>query len=97
MSAGRKSKTLSTTRLAIALVYSSGRRQLLFIIVASIVTSVTIAGQLLVGRTLLNLLAHGGRVDAGDLAPSLVALGVLLMLAAVAQTIATELRTPLIE
>ena len=97
MTARRKSKRLSTTRLAISLVYSSGRRQLLLIVAASIVTSVTIAGQLLVGRTLLNLLAHNARVDAGDLAPSLAALGALLMLAAVAQTVATELRTPLSE
>ncbi len=91
----RKYKTLSTIRLAISLVYSSGRRQLLLIIAASIVTSAAIAGQLLVGRTLLNLLADSSKVDAGDLAPSLAALGALLMLSAVAQTMANELRIPL--
>jgi ATP-binding cassette subfamily B protein len=93
----RTTKSLSTIRLAISLVYSSGRRQLLFIIGATILTSATIAGQLLVGRTLLNLLADGSKVDASDLAPSLAVLGALLMLSAVAQTITTELRTPLSE
>jgi ATP-binding cassette, subfamily B, bacterial len=93
----RTTKSLSTIRLAISLVYSSGRRQLLFIIAATILTSATIAGQLLVGRTLLNLLADGSKVDASDLAPSLAVLGALLMLSAVAQTITTELRTPLSE
>jgi ATP-binding cassette subfamily B protein len=87
--------TLSTIRLAIALVYSSGRRQLLLIIGASIVTSVAIAGQLLVGRTILDLLADNDRVDAGDLAPYLVTLGVLLMVAALSQAVASELRVPL--
>jgi ATP-binding cassette, subfamily B, bacterial len=90
-----RNKTLSTTRLAVSLVYSSGRRQLLFIIGSSIITSLTIAGQLLIGRKLLNLLAGTGHVSAGELAPSLAALGGLLMVAAVAQTVANELRTPL--
>ena len=87
--------TLSTIRLAISLVYSSGRRQLLSIIVADVVTSIAIAGQLLVGRTLLDLLADSERVDAGDLAPYLVALGVLLMVSAMSQAVASELRIPL--
>lgn len=91
----RKPQALSTARLAISLVYSSGRRQLILIVVASVVTSLAFAGQLLVGRTLLNMLAHRDKVDAGDLAPSLVTLGVLLMIAALAQATAGELRTPL--
>jgi ATP-binding cassette subfamily B protein len=87
--------TLSTLRLAIALVYSSGRRQLLLIIGASIVTSVAIAGQLLVGRTILDLLADNEHVDAGELAPYLATLGALLMFAALSQAVASELRVPL--
>ncbi len=86
-----------TIRLAISLVYSSGRRQLLVILGATVVTSASIAGQLLVGRTLLNLLADRDHVGASDLAPYLAALGALLMLAALSQAIATELRIPLAE
>ena len=51
---------------------SAGRRQLLTIVGASVVTSLAIAGQLLVGRSLLDLLADDGNVSAGDLAPYLV-------------------------
>jgi ATP-binding cassette subfamily B protein len=87
--------TLTTLRLAISLVYSAGRRQLILIIVASVITSMAIAGQLLVGRTLLDLLADSDRVDAGDLAPHLAALGALMMVAALSQAIAGELRVPL--
>ncbi len=54
---------LATIRAALALVYSSGRRQLLLIFVSTIVTSAAIAGQLLVGRTLLDLLADSDRVE----------------------------------
>ncbi len=89
--------TLRTIRLAVSLVYRSGRRQLVLIIAASVVTSVAVAGQLLVGRTILDLLAQNERVDAGQLAPYLAMLGVLLMLAAMSQAAATELRLPLSE
>ena len=84
-----------TIRLAIGLVMSSGRRSMLLILAATIVTSGAIAGQLLVGRTLLNLLADDRHTDAGDLAPYLAALGALLMASALAQAVAGELRLPL--
>ena len=71
--------TLRTIRLAVSLVYRSGRRQLLLIVGASVVTSVALAGQLLVGRTMLDLLAENEHVDAGQLAPHLAVLGVLLL------------------
>src|SRR4051812_36113634 len=89
--------TLRTLRLAVSLVYRSGRRQLLVIVAASVVTSVAVAGQLLVGRTILDLLAGSKRVDGGELAPYLALLGVLLMVAAMSQAVAGELRMPLSE
>jgi ATP-binding cassette subfamily B protein len=89
--------TLRTIRLAVSLVYRSGRRQLLVIVGASVITSAAIAGQLLAGRTILDLLAENHRVDAGDLAPYLALLGVLLMVAAMSQAFASELRLPLSE
>jgi ATP-binding cassette subfamily B protein len=88
------SSTWSTIRLAISLVYSSGRRLLLLILASTIVTSIAIAAQLLVGRTLLDLLADGG-VDAADLAPYLAALGALLVVSALSQAVTGELRLPL--
>lgn len=93
-SAGEYS-TLGTIRLAWSLVYSSGRGLLAFVLASSIVTSAAIAGQLLLGRTLLDLIAGGDRVDAGELAPYLAALGGLLMVSAMSQAIASELRIPL--
>jgi ATP-binding cassette, subfamily B, bacterial len=87
--------TLNTIRLAISLVYSAGPRRLCFIIGASVVTSLAIAGQLLVGRTILNLLSDNERVDAGDLAPHLAILGALLMVSAMSQALVSELRIPL--
>jgi ATP-binding cassette subfamily B protein len=93
----RTSTTLGTIRLAISLVYSTGRTRLFVIIGASAVTSFCIAGQLLVGRTVLDLLADSGTADAGDLAPYLAALGALLLVAALSQAFASELRIPLAE
>jgi ATP-binding cassette subfamily B protein len=93
----RESSSWSTVRLAVSLVYSSGRRELIAIVASTIVTSVAIAGQLLVGRTLLNLLADSAHVSAGDLAPYLGMLGALLMLAALSQAVAGELRVLLAE
>ena len=80
-----------------SLVYRSGRRQLLIIVGASVITSAAIAGQLLAGRTILDLLAENHRVDAGELAPYLLLLGVLLMVSAMSQAFASELRLPLSE
>jgi ATP-binding cassette subfamily B protein len=87
----------STIRLAISLVYSAGRRQLFIILIATVVTSLAVAGQLLVGRELLDLLAGSDEVNGGELAPHLLVLGVLLMLAALSQAVAGELRLPLAE
>lgn len=84
-----------TIRLALSLVWRSGRLQFLFIIAATVVTSLCVAGQLLIGRQILDLLAGGKQVDAGELAPYLVALGVLLMVAALSQAVTSELRIPL--
>jgi ATP-binding cassette, subfamily B, bacterial len=92
-----KQTTLSTIRVAISLVYSSGRRQLFLIIGSTVVTSVAIAGQLLVGRTLLDLLGESERVSASRLAPYLAALAALLLLSALSQAFASELRIPLSE
>lgn len=86
---------LSTVRLAFTLVSSAGRRTLVLIIGAVVVTSLAVAGQLLVGRSLLDLLADRDRVDASEIAPYLVALGALLLMSALSQAVANELRIPL--
>ncbi|HAS11803.1 MAG TPA: hypothetical protein DCS55_15005 [Acidimicrobiaceae bacterium] len=82
-------------RLALSIVYRSGRALLIFTVVSGFVTAAATAGELLIGRELLNLLAGGDEVDAGDLAPYLIVLGVLLMVAAISQAVAKELRLPL--
>jgi ATP-binding cassette subfamily B protein len=89
--------TVQTVRLAFSLVDSAGRGLLVAIVAASVVTSAAIAGQLMVGRTILDLLASNDHVDAGELAPSIVALGLLLLLAALSQAATNELRIPLSE
>jgi ATP-binding cassette subfamily B protein len=88
---------IGTIRSAIRLVYSSGRAALLLIVASTIVTSVAIAGQLLVGATLLDLLADTDHVDASELAPYLVALGGLLLMSAMSQALAGDLRILLSE
>jgi ATP-binding cassette, subfamily B, bacterial len=93
----RDRHALRTIRLALSLVFASGRLQLVLIVASTVVTALSIAGQLLVGRQLLNLLAGSKHVDAGELAPYLVALGVLLMVSALSQAIVSELRIPLQE
>ena len=77
MEAVRSPKRLSTIRLALSIVYGAGRRETIFIILSTVVTAVAIAGQLLVGRSLLDLLADNDRVEAADLAPQLLLLGLL--------------------
>ena len=67
------------------------------IIASTIVTALAVAGQLLLGRQILDLLAGGDRVDAAELAPYLAALGLLLLVSALSQAIANELRIPLFE
>ena len=95
MTRARVRRVLRTVKLAVSIVWEAGRWQLLTIVGASVVTSLAIAGQLLVGRSLLDMLADGSDVSAGDLAPDLVLLGVLLMVAALSQAVASELRLPL--
>ena len=87
--------TLGTIRAAVALVWSAGRRQLTIILLTTIVTSLAIAGQLLVGRTLLDRLADNEHTDAGELAGPLLVLGALMLIGAVSQAVAGELRIPL--
>jgi ATP-binding cassette subfamily B protein len=89
--------TPRTLRLAFSLVWSAGRRRLLVILAAVVVTSLAVAGQLLVGRALLDLLAGSEDVDATAITPYLVALAALLLVAAVSQAVAGELRLPLAE
>jgi ATP-binding cassette subfamily B protein len=89
-------KSFSTVRLAVRLVWASGRILLLTIIVLTVITAGAIAGQLLVGRDLLNTLADdAGPVDFAQLAPGLALLGVLLLVGALSQACADELRLPL--
>jgi ATP-binding cassette subfamily B protein len=95
--ADERQGALTTLRLAIKLVYSSGRGALLVIVASTVVTSVAIAGQLLVGSALLDLLADSDRVDAGELTPYLLALGVLLLMSSMSQAVAGDLRVLLSE
>ena len=97
MKAARGRRVFRTIRLALSLVWRSGRLQFSFILASTVVTSLAIAGQLLIGREILDLLAGGDHVDAGELAPYLVALGCLLMVSALSQAVASELRIPLQE
>ena len=87
--------TLGTIRAAVALVWSAGPRQLTIILLTTVVTSLAIAGQLLVGRTLLDRLADNEHTDAGELAGPLLVLGALMLIGAVSQAVAGELRIPL--
>ena len=89
--------TYRTLRTAFTLVWASGRRSVIGILIATAFTSAAVAGQLLIGRTVLDLLATGDTVDASELAPYLVVLGALLMASALSQAAATELRVPLAE
>lgn len=84
--------TLATMRLALTLVVESGRRVFVVILITTVVTALAIGGQLLVGRTLLDLVAGGDEADAGALAPYLALLGVLLIVSALSQSISNELR-----
>ncbi len=97
MSRDGEGSTIATIRLALSLVWSAGRLQVVFIIASSVITSLAIAGQLLVARTLLDLIAdaEGSGVGVAELAPYLIALGALLMVAALSQAISNELRLPL--
>lgn len=86
---------VATVRLALSIVWASGRGRFLIIIASTIVTSFAVAGQLLVGRTLVDLLADDGGASASDLAPYLAVLGALLIVSALSQAVANELRIPL--
>ena len=90
-------RRLSTLRTAVSLVFGSGRELMVAIIVATVVTSFAVAGTLLVGRTILDMLTDSERVSGRELAPYLVTLGALLLVSGISQTIAGELRLPLSE
>ena len=94
----RDRRALKTIRLALSLVWVSGRSQVIFIIESRALSRRRASpdSSSLV-CTLLDMLADSDHVDAGELAPSLVLLGVLLMVSAISQAIAGELRTPLSE
>lgn len=89
------SQSFRTIRAALELVYRSGRGMLLAIVTASVVTSLAIAAQLLVGRELLDLLASADRLTASDVIPHLALLGAFLMVAALSGAVGSELRIPL--
>jgi len=88
--AGRRG--LRTVRLAASLVWRADRRRLIVILVATTATACAVAGQLLAGRWLLDTLAVEGDVTARDLAPGLVTLGVLMLIGALSQAVASEFR-----
>ena len=88
---------LRTVSRAISLVWLSGRALLTWILLSTVVTSAAIAGQLLAGRELLDLLAGSADVDFSDLLPWLMLLGGLLLVASLSQAISSDLRIPLAE
>ncbi len=93
----RPAATVRALQTAVSLAWSSGRRLLVAILLATAVTSLTIAMQLLVGRELIDLLAESDDMTARDLAPWLVLLAGLLLVGSVCQAVASELRLPLAE
>jgi ATP-binding cassette subfamily B protein len=90
-------QTLRTIRSAASLVWSGGRWEVVVIAGATIVSAVALAGELLAGRQILNLLTGPGEVTLADLAPYIAALGVLLVVAALSTAAAAELRVLLSE
>jgi ATP-binding cassette, subfamily B, bacterial len=84
-----------TLRLALSLVWSAGRAPLIAVIAATVISSIAIAGQLLVGRELLNLITGDAAVSSVDLIPYLLVLGAMLFVNSLSQTFAAELRMPL--
>jgi ATP-binding cassette subfamily B protein len=86
---------LRTLILAVRIVFSAGPALMFGILIATLLTSVAIALQLLVGRSILDLLATRDRVDIGDLGPYLAALAGLMLMSALSQSMAGELRIPL--
>ncbi|NNE11587.1 MAG: ABC transporter ATP-binding protein [Ilumatobacter sp.] len=97
MAQPRQDRFLRTLGVAMRLVVRANRGLLAFSVVASVVSALAVAGQLLVGRTLLDLLATDDRVSAGELAPSLALLGVLLVVGALSQASLNEIRVLLSE
>ncbi|WP_040491432.1 ABC transporter ATP-binding protein [Ilumatobacter nonamiensis] len=95
MAADNTTNSIGTVRLAFTLVWAAGRGTLLLILAATVITSLAVAGQLLVGRSLLDLLAGTTGVATGELVPYLILLGGLLMASALSQAATTELRIPL--
>lgn len=97
MNSKREGNFLGTISSAIRLVDRAGRLQLTIAIGGSVVTSVAVAGQLLVGRSILDLLSGTGNVSARELAPSLALLGALLIVGSLSQAATNEIRVLLSE
>lgn len=93
----RPDSTLRTARTALRLVWSSGRGLVVVILALTIVTSLAIAAQLLIGRELLNLLSGSASVGTGQLAFWLALLGIALLVGTQSQAASSELRAPLAE
>jgi ATP-binding cassette, subfamily B, bacterial len=90
---GGPRRLFSTSLLAFRLVDSAARRELRWTVALSVVASALTAGELLVGRHLVNLLVgDAAATSAVDLVPWLVLLGVLLIGTALVNTAVTELR-----
>ncbi len=85
-------KAFGTIRLAIHLVVSADRRRLFFIVGATIITSLAVAAQLLIGRKLLDLISAESGATARELAPYLVLLAATLLIGSMGQAMATEHR-----
>jgi hypothetical protein len=85
---------LQTSRAAFLLVRSAAPREMTLTIVLTLGGALFTAGQLLVGREIVELLTGDGSGDAtaADLAPWLVALGLMLVANSLVITAVAELR-----
>jgi ATP-binding cassette, subfamily B, bacterial len=86
--------TLQTARAALTLVWEAERVLVMLLGAAAAISAIAIAGQLLLGRELLDQLT-ADVVDGTALTPLVVGIGVLLFVTAVANTATHELRHPL--
>jgi ATP-binding cassette, subfamily B, bacterial len=86
--------TLQTARAALTLVWEAERVLAMLLGAAAAISAIAIAGQLLLGRELLDQLT-ADVVDGTALTPLVVGIGVLLFVTAVANTATHELRHPL--
>ena len=88
---------LRTIRLAVRLVWSAAPRETLLTLVLTVVGALLTGAELLIGRELVNLLVDGNDVDAADLLPWLVLLGVSLVATSLVNASTAELRILLSE